>query len=110
MRIAVENESVQRWIRAGTLARAAGVAYDFETAFSKWFLSGREKFAGAPQCTNYFMQDGPPALRFTDKDRAPIIKWHQAKGEAQSALVHWDALAQSRALLLRENPELAAVA
>jgi hypothetical protein len=27
------------------------------------------------------------------------------RGEAQSALIHWDATAQSRALLLRENPE-----
>jgi hypothetical protein len=104
------SEAVKRWIGAGTTARALGVGYDFAGVFSAWYLSGKAKFAGAPQCTNYFMQDGPPALRFTEADRPHIIKWHRARGEAQSALVHWDALAQSRALLLRENPELGAVA
>lgn len=64
--------------------------------------SAKQKFAGAPQCTNDFTQDGPPAMRFTEQDRPYIIKRHQARGEAQSALIHWDATAQSRALLLRE--------
>jgi hypothetical protein len=50
-------------------------------------------------------------LRFDEKnDGLAIIKWHQARGEARTALVVWDALAQSRALLLRESPELASVA
>ncbi|MGA9019978.1 MAG: hypothetical protein WB438_13710 [Candidatus Cybelea sp.] len=111
VRVAAEHEAVQRWMRAGTLARAAGVGYDFESAFSKWFLSGKAKFAGAPACTSYFMQDAPDVrLRFSEADRPHIIKWWRAKGDAQAALVHWDALAQSRALLLRENPELASVA
>jgi hypothetical protein len=105
-----KSEAVIRWQKAGSIARAVGVAYDFETAFSKWYLSGKAKFAGAPQCTNYFMQDAPPPLRFTEADRPHVIRWHQARGESQSALIHWDALAQSRALLLRENPELASVA
>lgn|GEM_PF-5714053 len=82
-------------------------------AFSAWYLSGRECFGGAPQCVTHFC-DNPnthPALRFDEKnDRSSIIKWHQALREAESALIYWDALAQSRALLLRENPELASVA
>jgi hypothetical protein len=110
VRAAAEHEAVIRWQKAGSIARAIGVAYDFAGVFSAWYLSGKEKFAGAPQCTNYFMQDGPPALRFTEKDRPAIIAWHQARGAAQSALIHWDATAQSRALLLRENPELVSVA
>ncbi|MGA9018168.1 MAG: hypothetical protein WB438_04440 [Candidatus Cybelea sp.] len=105
-RAASEHEAVIRWQKAGSIARALGVAYDFAGVFSAWYLSGKEKFAGAPQCTNYFMQDGPPALRFTEKDRPAIIRWHQAKGAAQAAIIHWSALAESRALLLREHPEL----
>jgi len=50
-------------------------------------------------------------LRFDEKnDRSAIIAWNEARGEAQAALVHWDAIAQQRALLLRENPELASLA
>jgi hypothetical protein len=109
VRAASEHEAVKRWIGAGTIARALGVGYDFAGVFSAWYLSGRAKFAGAPQCMNYFMQDGPQALRFTEQDRPHIIKWHRARGEAQNALIHWDATAQSRALLLCENPELANV-
>lgn len=110
VRAASEHEAVIRWQKAGSIARAIGVAYDFAGVFSAWYLSGKERFAGAPQCTNYFMQDSPPGLRFTEKDRPAIIAWHQARGAAQGALVHWDATAQSRALLLRENPELVSVA
>jgi hypothetical protein len=29
------------------MARAIGVAYDFEAVFSAWFLSGKERFARA---------------------------------------------------------------
>ena len=95
---------------SGFDSRAIGVAYDFAGVFSAWYLSGKEKFAGAPQSTKHFMQDGPPGLRFAEKDRPAIIAWHQARGAAQSALVHWDALAQQRAHLLREAPELSSVA
>lgn len=112
-RAASERDSVKRWIHAGSIARAVGVAYDFEGVFSKWYLSGKERFAGAPACVSYFC-DNPNTnrgLRFDEKnDGLAIIKWHQARGEARTALVVWDALAQSRALLLRESPELASVA
>jgi hypothetical protein len=107
VRVAAEHEAVQRWMKAGSVARALGVAYDFAGVFSAWYLSGKARFAGAPACVTYFM-DNPSThagLRFTEADRPHIIKWHQARGEAQSALIHWDATAQSRALLLRENPE-----
>jgi hypothetical protein len=108
VRTASEHEAVIRWQKAGSIARALGVAYDFAGVFSAWYLSGKAKFAGAPQCTTYFMQDGPPALRFTEQDRPAIIRWHLARGEAQAAIIHWSALAESRALLLREHPELSA--
>lgn len=113
VRVAAEHESVQKWMRAGTLARAAGVGYDFAGVFSAWYLSGKARFAGAPQCVSYFMDNpGTPAgLRFDEKnDRAPICRWHEAKGAANTALVTWCAHAEQRAHLLRENPELASVA
>jgi hypothetical protein len=112
-RAASEHDSVKRWIRAGSLARQVGVGYDFAGVFSAWYLSGKERFAGAPSCVSYFCSNPQthPGLRFDEKnDRSAIIKWHLAKGESQNALVHWDALAQQRALLLRENPELVSVA
>ncbi len=112
VRIAAEHEAVQRWVRAGSIARAIGVAYDFQGVFSAWYLSGKERFAGAPQCVTYFC-DNPnthAGLRFTEQDRLAIIRWHQAKGAAQAAIVHWSALAEQRALLLRDAPELASVA
>jgi hypothetical protein len=112
VRAAAEHEAVMRWVKAGSIARAVGVAYDFEGVFSAWYLSGRERFAGAPACTSYFM-DNPnthAGLRFTEQDRPAIIRWHQAKGAAQAAIIHWSALAEQRALLLREAPELATVA
>jgi hypothetical protein len=113
VRVAAEHESVKKWMRAGTLARAAGVGYDFAGVFSAWYLSGKARFAGAPQCVSYFMDSPstPTGLRFDEKnDRQPIILWHQARGEANSALVTWCAHAEQRALLLRENPELVSVA
>jgi hypothetical protein len=45
-RVAAEHESVRRWIRAGAIARAVGVGYDFAGVFSAWYLSGKERFAG----------------------------------------------------------------
>ena len=107
-----KDEAVIRWQKASSLARQVGVGYDFAGVFSAWYLSGKERFAGAPQCVTYFCDPNThPGLRFDEKnDRAAIIKWHQARGEAQSALVHWDAMAQQRAHLLREAPELASVA
>jgi hypothetical protein len=113
VRVAAEHESVQRWMRAGTLARAAGVGYDFAGVFSAWYLSGKARFAGAPQCVSYFMDNPatPAGLRFDEKnDRAPICRWHEAKGAANTALVTWCAHAEQRAHLLRENPELVSVA
>jgi hypothetical protein len=107
-RAASEHEAVQRWMKAGSIARALGCAYDFEAQFSPWYLSNRERFAGAPSCVDFFMKSSNPGLRFDGKDRPYIIKWHLAKGAAQAALIHWSALAESRALLLREHPELSA--
>jgi hypothetical protein len=99
---------VQRWMKAGSIARAIGCAYDLEAQFAPWYLSNRERFAGAPSCVDFFMKSSNPGLRFDGKDRPYIIKWHLAKGAAQAALIHWSALAESRALLLREHPELSA--
>ena len=105
-RAASEHEAVQRWMKAGSIARAIGCAYDLEAQFAPWYLSNRERFAGAPSCVDFFMKSTNPGLRFDEKDRPHIIKWHLAKGAAQAALIHWSALAESRALLLREHPEL----
>jgi hypothetical protein len=55
-RVPSEHESVRRWMKAGSLARQ-GFGYDFESAFSPWYLSGKEQFAGAPECTNWFMRN-----------------------------------------------------
>jgi hypothetical protein len=102
-----------RWIRAGAIARAVGVGYDFAGVFSAWYLSGKERFAGAPSCVNYFCTNPNthPGLRFDEKtDRAAIIKWHLAKGEANIAISIWASLADQRACLLRESPELQSVA
>jgi hypothetical protein len=106
VRAASAHEAVQRWMKAGSIARAVGVAFDFETQFSPWYLSNRERFAGAPQCVDFFMQSTNPGLKFTEQDRPHIIRWHSAKGAAQSALIHWSSLAEQRAALLREHPEL----
>lgn len=105
------HESVQRWMEAGSIARALGVGYDFAGVFSAWYLSGKERFAGAPSCTKYFTQDPNthPGLRLDEKnDRAAIIRWHLAQGAASTALVIWCAHAEQRAHLLRESPELPA--
>ena len=105
-RAASEHEAVQRWQKAGSIARAVGCAYDLETQFGPWYLSNRERFAGAPACVDFFMRSTNPGLKFTEADRPAIIRWHLAKGAAQAAIIHWSALAESRALLLREHPEL----
>jgi hypothetical protein len=109
-RVASEHEAVGRWMKAGSIARALGCAYDLEAQFAPWYLSNRERYAGAPACVDYFMKSTNPGLRFTEQDRPHIIRWHLAKGAAQAAIIHWSALAESRALLLREHPELAAAA
>jgi hypothetical protein len=108
-----QDEAVIKWQKAGSIARALGVAYDFSGVFAAWYLSGKERFAGAPSCVGYFCSNPQthPGLRFDEKnDRAAIIRWHLAKGEANTAIVHWSALAEQRSLLLRESPELASVA
>ena len=93
--------------KGGSIARALGCAYDLEAQFAPWYLSNRERYQGAPQCIDFFLKSTNPGLRFDEKDRPHIIRWHLAKGAAQAAIIHWSALAESRASLLREHPELA---
>ena len=106
-RAASEHEAVGRWMRAGSIARALGCAYDLEAEFAPWYLSNKERYQGAPSCVDFFLKSTNPGLRFTEADRPHIIRWHLAKGAAQAAIIHWSALAEQRSALLREHPELA---
>jgi len=106
-RAASEHEAVQRWMKAGSIARAVGCAYDLEAQFAPWYLSNKERYQGAPACVDFFLKSTNPGLRFDEKDRPHIVRWHLAKGAAQAAIIHWSALAEQRSALLREHPELA---
>ena len=106
-RAASEHEAVQRWMKAGSIARAVGCAYDLEAQFAPWYLSNKERYQGAPSCVDFFLKSTNPGLRFDEKDRPHIVRWHLAKGAAQAAIIHWSALAEQRSALLREHPELA---
>jgi hypothetical protein len=112
VRIAAEHEAVQRWIRAGSTARQLGYAQTLESEFRPWFLSRRERYAGLTMNAAFFMDATrcPAALLFLESERGAICRWHEAVGEARKQLVIWSALAEQRALLLREAPELASVA
>jgi hypothetical protein len=112
VRVAAEHEAVKRWMSAPRLAVQLGVAHSLTTDFATWYLSGKPRYAGAPSCADYFLTNPEthPGLRFTEGDREPIIRHDEARGTAHTAIVHWDALAQQRANLLREHPELGNVA
>lgn len=105
------DESVIRFQKARFECMRRGFAYSWEL-FVPWFLSGRPKHQGLTDQTAFFVNDAtcPPELQFSETERAKIIQWHLAKGESVKALTIWDAQVQLRRDLLREHPELGAVA
>jgi hypothetical protein len=42
VRVAAEHPAVQRWMKAGPIARAVGVGYDFAGVFSAWFCLAKK--------------------------------------------------------------------
>jgi hypothetical protein len=111
VRVAAEHDAVRRWIAAPWLAMRLGVGHSLTAEFSPWFLSGRPRYAGAPSCVAYFMDHSNtnPGLRFSETDREPIRRHHEAKAAAEGALIRWCAIADRRARLLQSHPELRSI-
>ena len=112
VRVASEHESVQRFLQGGSEARRRGWGYSWASDFTPWYLSRKPRHAGMTSEAAFFMDPTqcPPVLCFSEKERDVICRHHEAKGVAQGALVNWSAIAEQRALLLRESPELVSVA
>ncbi len=70
----------------GHIARAIGCAYDLEAQFAPWYLSNRERFAGAPSCVDFFMKSTVSGLRFDEKDRPILFAGTLQKGQHRRRL------------------------
>ncbi|HET6275375.1 MAG TPA: hypothetical protein VFE16_05470 [Candidatus Cybelea sp.] len=108
LRLLLENQTVARYRQALSLAIKCGFGASWQH-FQGWYETGRERFQGLPADGMYFLDNPtcPDALRFDlIDDRTTILKWRDAVGEADRALLTWGNAADRRSRLLREHPEL----
>ena len=98
-------------MKAGAALRARiGCAYDLEAQFAPWYLSDRERFAGAPSCVRLFHEEPNPGLRFDERTGAILFAGTLQKGQRRRRLFIGARLGRIARALLGEHPELAYVA
>jgi hypothetical protein len=105
LRILADSAPVVKWKAATAIAMRLGYGHSLHL-YQEWILSGKSR-TYAPECILFFESQGPEELRFSESEREAVRKWNQAKGESNVALSTWSSLAERRAALLRERPELA---
>jgi hypothetical protein len=105
LRVLSESASVVKWKAATAIAMRLGYGHSLHL-YQEWILSGKSR-TYAPECILFFETQGPEELRFSESEREAVRKWNQAKGESNVALSRWSSVAERRAALLRERPELA---
>lgn len=105
-----EDEIVKRYLEATSICMRMGWGHSWSAFFRPWYESNKPRYQGLNESGAFFV-DSPLAksagVRFDlGEDREAVKRYMEAQDAANKAQTHWCALAELRANLLRERPEL----